>query len=48
MITLEYPNELEGMPPDLKNLNIKDKTYKKTSTLFPSLLSLPGSSEPNF
>ena len=48
MITLEYPNEVEDMPPDLKNLNIKDKIYKKTSTLFPSLLSFPGSSEPNF
>lgn len=46
--TLEYPNELEVMSPDLKNLNLKGKRFKKALILFPSLLSLPGSSEPNF
>lgn len=40
--TLEYPNELEVMSPDLKNLNMKGKRFKKALMLFPSLLSLPG------
>lgn len=36
------------MSPDLKKLNIKGKRFKKALMLLPSVLSFPGSSEPNF
>ena len=35
------------MSPDLENLNLKGKRFKKALMLFPSLL-FTGSSEPNF